>query len=129
MAESKTLQVGIKGLVFNDEGKLLLVQEANGRWELPGGRIEHGETFEGTLKREVKEEMGVECEVLDKQPYWAWHHQMDDGRWKILLGFRTKLASLNFIKTDECVDSAFFSKQELVELGDKLHTNGFIEFL
>ena len=127
--ENKTWQVGIKGLVFNDEGKLLLIQEPNGKWELPGGRIEHGETFHETLKREIKEEMGVECEVLDEQPYWAWHHQMDDGRWKILLGFRTRLTSFDFIKTEECVDSKFFDKQELMELGDKLYTNGFIKFL
>lgn len=93
MDENKIWQVGIKGLVFNDEGKLLLIQEANGKWELPGGRIEHGEAFHETLKREIKEEMGVECEVLDKQPHWAWHQQTEDGRWKVLLGFRTKLTS------------------------------------
>jgi len=37
-----------------------------GYWALPGGRSERGETVEQTIIREVKEETGLEVEVLRK---------------------------------------------------------------
>ena len=38
---------------------------AAGRWELPGGKVEPGESPAEALVREVREECGVECEVGD----------------------------------------------------------------
>ena len=37
---------------------------AGGRWEFPGGKIEHGETAEAALVREIREELGVGIRVL-----------------------------------------------------------------
>lgn len=34
-----------------------------GAWEFPGGKCERGESLEACLKRELREELGVECEV------------------------------------------------------------------
>lgn len=62
--------VGVGAVIINDEGKILLslrgsaAQNERGKWEIPGGAVEYGETFELALKREVKEEIDVEIEVV-----------------------------------------------------------------
>lgn len=55
------------GLVFR-EGKLLLTQRhpdshLGGLWEFPGGKREPGEDFPQCLRRELREELGIEIEV------------------------------------------------------------------
>ena len=55
--------VSVAALVTNDEGKILLVNSPWRGWEYPGGLIEPGESFETALKREVREESGVEIEI------------------------------------------------------------------
>jgi mutator protein MutT len=55
------------GAIVIDDGRLLVVKRANdpgkGLWSLPGGRVEQGEFLEDALKREVREETGLEVEV------------------------------------------------------------------
>lgn len=63
--------VGVGALIFNEEGKFLMglrgekAKNERGKWEIPGGTVEWGETFEEALKREIKEEIGVEIEILE----------------------------------------------------------------
>ena len=57
-------------IVVNEEGKVLLVKRATppfiGFWALPGGRVEKDETVEETIVREVKEETGLDVQILKK---------------------------------------------------------------
>lgn len=55
--------VGIKAVIINDAGELLLVREAKhdtAYWDVPGGRVEPGENFMATLSRELREEIAVD---------------------------------------------------------------------
>ena len=60
---SNSHKVSVAALVTNDEGKILLVNSPWRGWEYPGGLIESGETFEKALRREIREESGVEVEI------------------------------------------------------------------
>ncbi|GGR16989.1 (deoxy)nucleoside triphosphate pyrophosphohydrolase [Streptomyces netropsis] len=63
-----TVRVVVGGAVF-DRGRLLAARrsappELAGRWELPGGKLEPGESARQALVRELREELGVEVEPL-----------------------------------------------------------------
>lgn len=58
-----THMVSVAALVHDGKGKILLVNSPWRGWEYPGGLIEPGETFEAALRREIREEAGVEVEI------------------------------------------------------------------
>lgn len=58
--------VGVHAVVL-DNDRILLVQRAKepskGKWSLPGGKVELGETFREAARREVLEECGISIEI------------------------------------------------------------------
>ena len=67
MATEQLFFVGVKGLIQDAEGKILLlladVSKHRGNtepyWDIPGGRIQEGDSVLETLKREILEETGI----------------------------------------------------------------------
>lgn len=57
--------VSVAGVILDDDAShvLLVKRRDNGRWEPPGGVLELDETIEAGLRREIREETGVEVEV------------------------------------------------------------------
>ncbi len=57
----------VGAVVFDGAGRVLLVRRANepgrGRWSVPGGRVEVGESDHHAVIREVAEETGLEVEI------------------------------------------------------------------
>ena len=51
-------------VVLDEYGKILLIKGPQRGWEFPGGIIELGETIEDGIIREVKEESGIDIEVV-----------------------------------------------------------------
>ncbi len=58
------MNITCRAIIFNSENKLLTVQHHGSTfWSLPGGKIENGENLKQCLKRELFEELGIECEI------------------------------------------------------------------
>ena len=63
-------EIHVSAAILVQNGKILAAQRAardlmGGLWELPGGKIEPGESAEACLTRELEEELGIAAEVMD----------------------------------------------------------------
>lgn len=67
MANEKLFYIGVKGLIENKDGELLLLKADASKhrkntepyWDIPGGRISEGQSVIDTLRREIEEETGI----------------------------------------------------------------------
>jgi 8-oxo-dGTP pyrophosphatase MutT (NUDIX family) len=105
-------RVSIKALVLDEtRTKFLLVQEKDGRWELPGGGLDHGEKIHEALKREIKEEMGLNVtSIAEKPAYFLIATTKEKPIVNAL--YETTLENLDFTPSNECVAIGFFSADE-----------------
>lgn len=99
-----TLRIAAKALVVNKEGKVLILREAksydegtnHGKYGVPGGRVNPGEPFAEALRREVKEETGLEIQI-DKPIYQGeW--------WPKIKGAQNQIIALYMLCRTEEVD-------------------------
>lgn len=62
MSKQKYPEVTIGVLIFNQEGKIFLMRSPKwkGKYVIPGGHVELGETIEQAIKRETKEETNLD---------------------------------------------------------------------
>jgi 8-oxo-dGTP pyrophosphatase MutT (NUDIX family) len=115
-------RVTAKAIIEDEAGKILLIQEENGLWEVPGGGIEYGEDPKEALKREVYEEIGVKVSQLSDNPDYVWTQDRckEKGYYALYLGYKTSVESFDIkCKSGECVDWAFYNKDELRKI--KIH--------
>jgi 8-oxo-dGTP diphosphatase len=110
----------ISGVVIENEGKILLVQErkphVRGLWNLPAGHVKDGETPEQTAIREAKEETGLDVELIVKLGVYS-----DETDPKPKHAFHAKIigGELRF-PPDELLDARWFSDDEIAEIGSQI---------
>jgi 8-oxo-dGTP diphosphatase len=65
----QTFGLAVRAFVKDAEGNVLLIRRSpesrhyGGQWDLPGGKVDPGETFDVGLRREIAEETGLEATV------------------------------------------------------------------
>ena len=74
-------RIRVVAAIIERSGSLLVCRRRDrpgkpGLWEFPGGKIEHGETEQQALRRELKEELAIDAEVGGV--YTKLEHQYPD---------------------------------------------------
>jgi len=106
-------RISIKALVLNESrDKFLITKEDNGKWELPGGGLDWGETPHSDLPRELKEEMGLTANWIAKHPsyFLTVPHATKPGLWVCNVLYETELENYDFTPSDECVAIDWINK-------------------
>jgi 8-oxo-dGTP diphosphatase len=103
-------------IIFFDN-KILVTQRSEKmklplKWEFPGGKLEDGESEIDCIKREIKEEINIEIEILEKISNGIY----DYGTFKInLIPFISKYVSGEIILSEH-KDYKLLDKSELLNL-------------
>ncbi|MFF8535363.1 NUDIX domain-containing protein [Streptomyces sp. NPDC015532] len=112
----------VVALVRNAAGDVLMIRRSdNGRWALPGGGHDVGESISDTVVREVWEETGIKAEVLDVSGiYTDPGHVMkyDDGevRQQFSICFRARLLGGEARTSSESTEVRWFAPADLTAL-------------
>lgn len=110
-------RVSAKALITDEAGKLLLLQETNGEWDLPGGGIDVGEDPIQTVLREVQEECGLQATMIDEMPSMIWSAPWKPDMAFLYLGYRATTGDTGrFTPTDEAIALQYVSLDEASSL-------------
>jgi ADP-ribose pyrophosphatase YjhB (NUDIX family) len=109
-------RVSVKALITDDAGRLLLVKEGKDEWGIPGGGIDHGETVEAGLRREIREELGVDLAEMSPLPvHVSTGYEPPRNRYKLWVCYRVKLAGKPLVGAD-AVQIGYFTRDEVIGL-------------
>lgn len=93
-------RVSLKAVIRNEKGELLVVKEkGHSVWELPGGGMDHGETFEKAMSRELLEEVGYAGKFTMKivaTDEAATLHDREEEMWQLRLIYEVQTENREF---------------------------------
>lgn len=106
------------GAIIIQDQKFLLTKRAfepaKGKWDIPGGFMNVGETYEDAISREILEELGVEVTAIkyfnsqfDKYEYDGVIDEV------IVINFLVEVEKFEFKPTDDITEAGFFSEYEI----------------
>lgn len=109
--------------ITNDKGKVFLQKRANdlrfypGRWSAScGGHVSAGETYMQGAKRELMEELGVDCELRELGKFLTPKWEFDNGsEWEFITVFGG-ICSSPITLSSESEDGKFVTNAELKRL-------------
>lgn len=127
--------VTVSGLIENDEGKILMIKSPDRGWEIPGGQVEVGEDLIQALKREVKEEAGIDIEVGNLRTVSSnlENRVQPDGISPIgsivNMAFTGKAISGKLTTSEESLEVAWFDRENILEIIGKDFMKDRVKFM
>ncbi len=121
----------VGALIFNPENKILLVRSHKWRnkYVIPGGHIELGETILDALRRELKEETGLE--IYDVEFIGFQEFIFDDAFWKkghfIFFDYACKTDSTQVKLNSESEEYVWVSLEDTASLPVEPYTQRAIQ--
>ncbi len=109
-------RVSVKALVYDSHNRLLVFMSRSGEWQMPGGGLEHTETFEQCVKRELAEEIQVGVKRIG-DIIFVYQGKTIKGYPKINIGIKVVIDDAAPTPTDDdLVEARFVAKDEFLSL-------------
>lgn len=117
------LRVGASSIIFDESRKKVLLTKRtdNGRWCLPGGGMDPGESVEEACVREAYEETGLHVKITRLVGVYTTPDlvvEYADGNiiQPVALSFETEVTGGEMGLSDETTDVGYFSMEEMATL-------------
>jgi mutator protein MutT len=115
--------LGVAAVIWNDRRQLLLIRRTKnprkGQWSLPGGKVEFGESLEQALRREIREETGLEIDVLGLAGIAETIRDSDAGAPQshfVLIDYSARAVSGVAVAASDATDATWFTQEETAAL-------------
>jgi len=112
----KSLVKSTAAAIIVENGKILLERRSSivekGKWGLPGGHMEFGEKAIETIRREIKEELGVRSKNIK---FLGYHDEIMKRKrlHSLVLIFKLDIEGKIKVDKNESYEARWFSKKEL----------------
>lgn len=126
--EDKKPRLGCAGIVWRRDGVLLGKRNKDphrGLWVLPGGGVAFGESFAETLRRELREETGIEVQVGPVLNVYELISAPDEHR--VIVYLTANHESGEPVASDDLSDVGFFTTEDIRELSRAGGVSPFVE--
>ena len=112
--------VGVGALIVDDQGRLFLARRGpnakneRGLWEFPGGAVERGERLADALRREIREEYGIEIAVGDLLDV-VDHILPEEGQHWVSPAYLCRIVSGTpaILEPDKCAEIGWFAPADV----------------
>jgi 8-oxo-dGTP diphosphatase len=119
----RRIVVGVGAVFWNARNEVLLVRRANPprqhEWSLPGGKVEYGEPLQAALLREIREETGLEAQILgliDVAELMSEESGAGDDMHYVLIDFSARALSGDLVPATDALDARWFTMDEVAKM-------------
>lgn len=138
MKKSKQIDgVGVGAVIFDENNRLFLAKRGEkarserGRWECPGGGLEHFESFKTAIEREFKEEYGAEVKFIKTLGVLNHIIPSENKHWVAIPALcKLKKGTPKILEPEKCAEIGWFTFSEMKKMPlSVLFGDGLFEIL